>query len=149
MPQRRGSELPMNARRLNWVTIVPPSSGPTNQPLLVIVRGAERTVGFEFRILSIKLSQQGRIRLWAQIGQQSLEAAGPDLEARAVRFHEDCFADERVHQPDLGVSLDHQDPSLLLRVEFPIRIRRQVDPLKNEMRAGDEQGSGIGQTARN
>ena len=61
-------------------------------------------------------------------------------------FHEDRFADERIHQPDLGVPSDNQEPGLPLGVERPARIRRQVDPLENEIRAGDEQGSGIGQT---
>jgi hypothetical protein len=34
IPQRRESEFPMNARRLSWVTVAPPSSGPAN-PLLL------------------------------------------------------------------------------------------------------------------
>src|SRR5436309_8423736 len=46
IPQRRGSELPMNASRLNWVTLAPPSSR-LNLPLLDDCRGMARTGGTE------------------------------------------------------------------------------------------------------
>src|SRR5438445_11214032 len=44
IPQRRGSELPMNASRLNWVTLAPPSSR-LDLPLLGDCRGLARTGG--------------------------------------------------------------------------------------------------------
>ena len=37
----------------------------------------------------------------------------------------------------------------MLRIELPVRFRWEVNPLKDELRAGDEQGSGICQAPRN
>jgi len=37
----------------------------------------------------------------------------------------------------------------VLGIELPVRFRREIDPLPNELRAVDEQGSGIGQSPRN
>jgi hypothetical protein len=97
----------------------------------------------------VELSQQARIRVRPEIGQQSRNTIGPDSETRVVRFQKDCFADKRVHWSDPGMSLDEQDPGFLLGMQLPIRTWRQLDPLENEMRAGNEHGSRVGQTARN
>ncbi len=53
MPQRRGSELPMNAIRLSWVTVAPPSSGPANPPLLGDGAAVAKHAGSENSALAI------------------------------------------------------------------------------------------------
>jgi hypothetical protein len=102
-------------------------------------------------VLPIKIVQQARTRLRARIGQQTFQAVGSNLDAGAVRFQEDGFTDEYGPQPDPDpdVALEDKDPGLALCMELPIRFRREVDPLKDEMWAGDEQGSGIGKAPRN
>ncbi len=100
-------------------------------------------------VLPIVIVQQARTRLIAQIGQQTFQAVGSNLDTGAVRFQEDGLADEHGPQPDPGVALEDKDPGLVLSMEFPVRLRREVDPLKDEMWAGDEQGSGIGKPPRN
>ena len=76
------------------------------------------------------------------------QAAGSNLDAGAVRFQEDGFTDEHGPQPDPGVTLEDKDPGLVLCMELPIRFWREVDPLKDEMRASDEQGSDISKAPR-
>ena len=125
-------------------------NGPTGRPLPAndcpIARA--RCPGSSPFVRSRSCNKPG-IGVGPRYASRALQATRSDLEARLVRFDEDRFADERVHQPDLGVSFDDQEPGLSLRVELPVRIRRQIDPLKNEIRAGDEQRSGIGQAPRN
>src|ERR1700730_18446866 len=100
-------------------------------------------------VLPIVIVQQARTRLRAQIGQQTFPAVGPNLDAGGVRFQEDGFTDEHGPQPGPGVALEDKDPGFVLCMELPVRLRREVDPLKDEMWAGDEQGSGIGKAPRN
>jgi len=96
----------------------------------------------------IKLVQQAWARFRAQIGQQGFQTRSPNLNVGAVLFQENGFADESVCRPDPSAAFEDKDPGLVLRTELPDRFRREVNPLKDEMRTGDKQGSGIGKMPR-
>src|ERR1700730_9014558 len=57
-------------------------------------------------VLPIVIVQQARTRLRAQIGQQTFQAVGSNLDAGAVRFQDDGFTDEHGPQPGPGVALE-------------------------------------------
>src|SRR5438132_433038 len=71
-----------------------------------------------------------------------------DLNAGAISLEENCCASKRVHRSDPSVTLEEKNPGLDLRIELPARFRRQIDPLKHEMRARDEQGSMVAEALR-
>jgi hypothetical protein len=75
------------------------------------------------RLLPIVIVQQARTRLSAQIGQQTFQAVGSNLDAGAVRFQEDGFTDEHGPPPDPGVALEDKDPGLVLCMELPASSR--------------------------
>jgi hypothetical protein len=99
-------------------------------------------------VLPTPTMQEAAARLSGQIGHQTLEAVASGRDAGALGIQVDRFADERVHKSDPGVIFDDKEPSLVLRMELPVRLRRQIEPLKDEIRAGNEQGSGVGETPR-
>ncbi len=82
--------------------------------------------------------QKAGTGLGGQIGQQPLQAFSTNLDTGVLCFQKHRFAGESIHQPDPGVAFKDKEPRLMPGVEFPVRFRRQVDPLEHEMRAGDQ-----------
>jgi hypothetical protein len=52
-----------------------------------------------------EIVQKPRLGLRTHIGHQSLQAAGSDLDACAIRFCENGIADERIEKPNSGVAI--------------------------------------------
>jgi hypothetical protein len=92
--------------------------------------------------------QEAAARLSGPIGPQTFEAVISGRDTGALGVQIDRFADERVHKSDPEDTFDDKEPSLVVRMELPVRLRRQIEPLKDEIRAGNEQDSGVGETPR-
>ena len=93
--------------------------------------------------------EKGWYWLGRHIGQQAFQAIGSNLDAGALRIQEHRFAGECIHQSEPGVAFKHKEPRLVPGMKLPVRFRQKVDPLKYEMRTGDEKGSGIGEAPLN
>ena len=141
IPQRRGSELPMNGdtaeRRHVCTSTISAGLG-------------ERTadVPADLDIWSPDCCSNDIDWIRSRISDQAAHSGGSGLNVGAIRFDKDGVADRRAVGPIRARPVDHQDPGFSLGMERPVRIRREVDPLEHKMRACDQGRSSRGETSR-
>jgi hypothetical protein len=61
------------------------------------------------------------------------------VQVDTVRLYEKSIARVHVERCGVGISAENEKPGFSLPVEAPRGIRRQLDPLKHEVRTGNEQ----------
>ena len=132
IPQRRGSELPMNATRLSSVMGAPPSSGAAN-PLSSMMNGwcREETRGAGWsRSPWRRCDAAPERRLGAGIGQQAREAAGTSQDGGKGPFQENSLPGDRSIDPTRAQRHQGQGSRFRARHEAPSSIPAPGRPVR-------------------
>src|ERR1700687_2037302 len=85
--------------------------------------------------------QQGNNGIRSGISDQTAHPIWSNFDASAIGFDKNGVTNSGVRQSDPCLPFDHKKPGFLIGIKRPIRIRREIDPLKNEMRACDQDHS--------
>ena len=93
-------------------------------------------------------SQQDANRVFARVCHEAYQAGRAGVHADAVGLHEESIASAHVERFGTGVAAENEKPGFSLPVEAPRGIRRQLDPLKHEVRTGNEQRPFVSEPAR-
>ena len=93
-------------------------------------------------------SQQDGNRVFARVCHEAYQAGRAGVQANAVGLHEESIASAHVERVGAGVTAENEKPSFSLPVEAPSGIRRQLNPLKHEVRTGNEQRPFVSQLIR-
>ena len=83
-------------------------------------------------------SQQDGNRVFARVGHEAYQAGRAGVQVDAVRLYEKSIARCHVERCGVGITTENEKPGFSLPVEAPRGIRRQLDPLKHEVRTGNE-----------
>ena len=93
-------------------------------------------------------SQQDGNRDFSRVGHEAYQAGRAGLQTDAIGLHKESIAGGHVERFGAGVTVKNEKPSFSLPVEAPSGIRWQLDPLKHEVRTGNEQRPFVSQPIR-
>src|SRR3954463_9418354 len=83
--------------------------------------------------LLCRVLQQCRREVRSWIGYHAAHSARPNADRAAISLGEDGIARLQMARPDPTGSRGGKDPCLPLSLQRPVRMRRQVDPLDDEI----------------